>query len=518
MKSRTENSIRNSTVALTGQAITILMSFLVRTAFIKLLDVSYLGINGLFSNILSLLSLSELGFATAITYALYEPIANDNREKITALMRLFKKVYWCVGVFVFIVGCLFIPWLDFFVGDTSQLPEGLPALWVIYILFLSDTAVSYFFTYKRTLVIASQNGHINTLNTLMFNVIKNVTQLITLLFWKSYLFYLLIQIICTVSSNVLISRKADRLFPYLNQYKTAKLDSATLSRIKKNVFGMSSHKLGAVIVNGTDNILITRFAGIVTTGIYSNYYLLTSTIRTMYLQCLSPITASVGNLLAEANAEKIKTHFYNVFFVNAYIAIFSTTCLSSLMSPFISLMWGTQYTLDRIMVYAISLNFYLSCMRTTLSIFMDADGLFWELRWKSVVESIVNLVASIIFAGPLKLGLLGVILGTTVSTVVTNLWWEPYEIYKHILNERLSAYFIQYLRYTAILLLSIVASSVICNSMEDTLIMFMVKCIVAFSVPNIIFFLACRRCDEYVFFASMARKLFGKIIKGRRRV
>ena len=194
MKSRTDNTIRNTVVELIGQVTMILLTFIVRTIFIKFLDISYLGINGLFSNILSVLSFAELGFGTAITYALYKPIAKNDKLQIVLLMKFYKKVYKTVGSLVFLLGISLTPFLNFFINDIKKLPDNLPPIMLIYLLYLLNSVLSYFFNYKRTLIIASQNGYLNTINTVLFNIIQNILQAIVLIFWKNYILYLLIQI------------------------------------------------------------------------------------------------------------------------------------------------------------------------------------------------------------------------------------------------------------------------------------------------------------------------------------
>ena len=258
MKSRIDNSIRNTTFAIIGQIGTIVLSFLTRTIFIACLGASYLGINGLFTNILSVLSFAELGFGTAIVYALYKPLAENNQKEVAAYMNFYALVYRFVGIFIFVGGLALVPFLSYFIGDTSEIPSDIPPLWVIYILYLLNSSASYFFNYKRSLITASQNGHIDSLNTLIFTFIRNIFQIVGLIVWRSFVFYLVVQIICTLLGNIAISLRANRLFPYLSKYKKEQLDSDSLHLIIRNVIAMACHKLGSVIVSGTDNIIISK--------------------------------------------------------------------------------------------------------------------------------------------------------------------------------------------------------------------------------------------------------------------
>ena len=254
---RTNKSFRNSAYALVVQGITVLLNFAIRTVFIKTLSVAYLGLNGLFTNILNVLSFAELGFGTAIVYAMYKPIAQNDTKKISAYMNYFKIVYRIVGVTILIVGFFLIPNLDFFISDTAEIPAGAPDLMLIYILYLVNSAVSYFFNYKRSLIVATQNGYIDSRNQLEFNFLKCAVQFLILVFFRSYLGYLVVQIACTLLGNIAISVKANKMFPYLKEYKKAELNREEKRSLAKNVVAMSFHKLGSVVVSGVDNISVS---------------------------------------------------------------------------------------------------------------------------------------------------------------------------------------------------------------------------------------------------------------------
>lgn len=515
MGSRIDNSIRNTTFALIGQISTILLSFITRTVFINCLGAGYLGINGLFTNILSVLSFAELGFGTAIIYALYKPLAEKNEKQVAALMHFYASIYRAIGIFIFFAGICLIPYLEFFIGDISEIPSDLPPLSVVYILYLLNSAVSYFFNYKRSLVTASQNGHIDSINTLAVNVVRNILQIIILLLWNAFIPYLLIQILCTLAGNILILFKADKIFPYLKKYKNARLKKNEVHSIIKNVLAMACHKLGSVIVSGTDNILISKFVGVIATGYYSNYTLLTSTVRTFYIQIFTPITASVGNFVAEKDRNESYDFFNKLFFVNAYIAVFCTSCLTTLINPFISLLWGEEYIFDFLTVSFIMLNFYLTCMRQSACIYIDTNGLFWQVKWKSVFEALINLVASVILAGYFQMGILGVVIGTTISTLLTNFWWEPFVVYKYAFDKKISDYFIRYAGFFVSCIISILLCFFIESFLPNGIIGFLIMCVVSVVIPNFIIAIFYARSIEYKYVKSIASNLISKILVKR---
>lgn len=509
---RTKKSLRNSGYALIVQAITVLLNFAIRTVFIKTLSVAYLGLNGLFTNIINVLSFAELGFGTAIIYAMYKPIAENDEKKISAYMNYFKAVYKIVGTLILIVGLCLVPNIDYFISDTAEIPVGAPSLALVYILYLVNTAASYFFNYKRSLIVATQNGYIDSRNQLEFNFLKFGIQFFILMIFKSYLGYLIIQIVCTILGNIAISIKADRLFPYLNEYRNEKLNREEKQSLAKNVIAMSFHKLGSVVVSGVDNILISKFVGIVAMGCYSNYTLLTATIKTVFVQIMTPITASVGNFVAEKSKNDSYFFFHKLFFINAYGAIFCSSCLMALSNPFIELFWGKQYLFDNSVVLLLLFNFYIDRMRQASQIYIDTNGLFWPIKWKSFVEAVVNLIASLMLLVIFDLGIRGIILGTLISNFTTNFWWEPYAVYKYSFNRNLMDYFVRHAKYTLALVVSVMISMVTISFLPIGIFMFVIKCFIAVSVPNIVMYFMFRNSTEYECFKAILKKIMTKFM------
>jgi O-antigen/teichoic acid export membrane protein len=441
MNSRTSNSIRNSVIAMFSQLLSIILSFITRTIFIKTLGANYLGVNGLFTGILSMLTLAEMGFGTAIVYEMYKPLAKKDEKIVSALMNMYANVYQIIGVVIGLIGILIIPFLNYLIKGNPNIPH----LEFIYLLFLLNSVVSYFFTYKRSIIIANQDGYIDNLNTITFLIIQNVFQMLILIFTKQYILYLLIQIISTLLSNIFITRKADKLFPYLKQYKNERVDKVTKHNITKNVIAMISSKLGSVVVSGTDNLLISSFIGIYSVGLYSNYVLIVNTVKGIIMQLLNAVTASVGNLTATEDEEKAYLIFERVYFINFSITYFCTILIFVLINPLINIWIGNHYLLDFRIVLIVVINFYVVQMRQPAIIFINTYGLFWMIKWKSIVEALINLVASLILLGPLKMGVLGVLLGTLISNICTNVWWEPYVTFKYGFKVNLRKYFIMYI-------------------------------------------------------------------------
>ena len=511
MSTRTTNSIKNSAAALIGQMVTIILNFGVRTIFIKTLGASYLGINGLFTYILSVLSFAEIGFGTAIIYAMYAPIALKEEENIAKLMNYYAKVYKAIGTFIFLVGLLLIPFLYSFISDTSEIPKELPSLWIVYLLYLLNTSLSYFFNYKRSLVIASQNGRIDSLNQLYFNTIKSVLQIVVLFVFHDFLSFLLIQVICTLLGNYSISRKADKLFPFLDLHRDKEIDDIDKRKLKKNVFAMSFSKLGSVVITGVDNLLISKFVGIIAIGLYSNYLLITNTIRILFIQILSPITASVGSLVVEKSNTDSYVFFKKLFFINAYIAICCFVALSTLMNPFISLIWGENYVFSSSLTFLIAFNFYLDRMRTSSQIFIDAKGLFWHIKWRSVFEAVINLSLSLYFLIVLDWGVMSVVVATIISNLTINMWWEPYVVFKYGFEKRISNYYIWIIKYTIVLGFSYLCTIYLHSFITEVYLKgFLAKSLVSILIPNIVIVLFYHKTLEFNYSFNLFKKIINR--------
>lgn len=444
---RTENSIKNLMYAFGGQAIGIIVNLITRFVFIQFLAQEYLGIDGLFTNILSILSLVELGIGPAMTFSLYKPLAQKDERKIGALMNLYKNSYNVVGVLIIVIGLAITPLLPMFINQMPNISE----INVIYILFVLNSGFSYFYAYKRSLIIADQKKYVATFYRYLFFVILNICQIVILILTKNYVLFLVAQILFTVIENIAISKKTQKLYPFLKEHKKEKLEKQTKKEISKNILAMTIHKIGGVVVKSTDNIILSKFVGLTPVAIYSNYYLIINAVNTVLMQVFNSITASVGNLNVTENKKKLNEVFEKVFFVNFWIYSFSSICLYILFNHFITIWVGESYLFSISIVTIIVINFYITGMRNTVLTYRDALGLYWQDRYKAIFESIINIIASIVLVK--KYGTFGVFLGTFISSVTTCLWVEPYVLYKYGLKERVSNYFLKYFIYTIVFLI-----------------------------------------------------------------
>ncbi|MCI8471344.1 MAG: oligosaccharide flippase family protein [Clostridia bacterium] len=508
---RTENSIKNLIYAFVGQAIGIVVSLITRFIFIRFLSQEYLGIDGLFTNILSILSLVELGIGPAMTFSLYKPLAEKDEKKISALMNLYKNSYNIVGGLIIVIGILIMPLLPLFINEMPNINNTN----AIYILFVLNSGFSYFYAYKRSLIIADQKKYVATFYRYLFYVILNICQIIILIITKNYILFLVLQILFTVIENIAISKKTHKLYPFLKNNKKEKVEKKTRKEISKNMTAMTIHKIGGVVVKSTDNIILSKFVGLTQVAIYSNYYLIINAVNTVLMQVFNSITASVGNLNVTGSKKKLKEVFDKVFFVNFWIYSVSSICLYILLNHFIKLWVGENYLFSWEIITIIVINFYLTGMRNTVLTYRDALGLYWQDRYKAIFESIINIIASIVLVKIFDT--FGVFLGTFISSVTTCLWIEPYILYKYGLKEKVSKYFLKFFVYTVIFIIV----GLITYSVSNFLIQIQTiggllgKIIICILIPNILYICIFAKTREFSYYQDMLKNIFEKFMHNK---
>lgn len=504
-KSRTEHSVQNTTVALISRLTAIFMGYVLRVVFTHTLSESYVGVNGLFLDIINVLSLSEMGIGTAITYALYRPIAEEDIEKQKSLMKLFAGFYRIVALIVTVAGLAILPFMDIIIKDYRSVEH----LTFIYLLYLFNTICSYLLIYKKTLMDAHQLNYIGTFYQTMSWVLQDVLQILVLIFTKNFILFLVINILTTVICNICISVRADRLYPYLRDKQVSPLPKEEKKEIFQNIRAMLMHKVGTVIVNNTDNLILSAFTGLINVGSYSNYYLVIGSVRQLSTQVFQGITASVGNLGVTEKKEHVKRVFEASFFLGQWMYGVAVICLYELINPFVELSFGKQYLFSNDVVLILCINFFVNGMRNAALIFRDSLGLFWHDRYKAIAEALLNLIISIVLVK--QMGVLGVFLGTLVSMLATSVWVEPYVLYKYEFQMSCVGYFVRYLIYVLVIGAAWLGTDVLCAKITGGCAAILIgRMIVSVLVPNLIFLAVYARTAEFTFLMGKAKQLLKK--------
>ncbi len=481
--SRTKNSAINATVAIVSKIIYIVLSFICKTIFIKTLGTEYLGVNGLFTNILTILSFAELGIGSAIIFKLYKPIANENKERVKTLVHFYKKAYYAIGIFILIVGLLIVPVLGIIVKDAPNIKENISG---IYVLFLINTSISYFFTHKKSIITGHQKEYIINLITLVVTIIQNILQIIFLLLTHNYIVYLLLQIGATILDNVIAGIFANKMYPYIKEKNYTKIDKEEQKSIFNDVKSLLLYKLGYTLSNGTDNIIISFFSGVTAVGLLSNYTTITTAITSLTSSLFNGITASIGNLNTIDDNKKKEKIFYQILLVSFYIYGFVAICFTILANKFVNIWLGENFLLSFDIVIIIGLNIYIDGMRYVGGAYRNTMGIFKNGRFIPLISSIVNIILSILLAK--KLGMFGVLFATFITRFCISTWFDPIYIHRHKFKTTSLKFVFTYMYYLLVLVIVFLIGNEVNSLIKlEGVLGFMVSAIVVAVLTVILF-------------------------------
>lgn len=478
--SRSINSSKNMIMGFLNKTVSMLLVFVSKTIFIKVFGVEILGINGLFTNVLQILCLADLGFATAMTYSYYKPIAENDIKKIAALNQFYKKVYIAIAVGMTVIGVALIPFLKHIINLEGEVEN----LYLFYILTLANTVVSYLFVYKTTVLYAHQEQYIVSKYTMLINMLFIVVQIAFMLVFKNYILYLVTTIVFTLITNGYISHVADKRYPFIKEKNPLSKDD------KKDIFdnlkSVFLYKVSNVLLNSTDNIIISKMISTIAVGYYSNYWTVINMI-TGYVQiAFNSLTASIGNVMAKESAQKQFDVFKTVQVASSWFSIVLSSCVYVLINDFIVIWIGEEFLLDNLTVIAIGVNFFLTCALNPIWTFREAAGIYKKTKYIMVVCALTNVVLSIVMGK--AIGLAGVIFASAISRLVTYVWYEPIILFKGYFKKSPLSFFASFFA-SAILTLATTGILVIVTNLIhlDGIIGFVVKGVVCFAIANVVF-------------------------------
>ena len=423
--SRLGNTLRNFKFGAAAQLVVTLLGFVSRTVFIRVLGMEYSGVNGLYTSILDVLSLTELGLADVVIYSLYKPLAEGDTDRLAALMGYYKVIYRYIAMAVGAIGLCLVPFLGVLVK--SQIDRFHLVLY--YLMFLANSVCSYLLVYKASIIQADQKRYLISKYNMLFKLLATLLQIVLLLVLRNFTVYLSIQIGMTVVNNLYVSRKADRLYPCLREKR--ELPKEEKKAIFRDVRHMFSYKAGGQLLTGTDNLYISSMISTATVGIYDNYTMIQTMVVTAFTNTLNQaVLGSIGNLNA-TGTQKQKKRIFDVYsLVFSWITTFCALSLLALYNPFIRIWAGEDWLLPMSTVAVICLNYFLPNVLTPVWSYRNTTGLFRETRDILLYAAGINLVLSY-FMG-LRWGLTGILAATAVSRVLTSFWYEPYLLHKRI--------------------------------------------------------------------------------------
>lgn len=410
-KSRLQNSVRNVSVGMLVTVINTVVSFVTRTALIKTLGKEVLGLNGLFTEVISMLSLAELGVGVAIIYSLYKPISENDEKKISQLMGLYRTAYNAICFATLFLGLIILPFIDKLITDIDF---PLSYIRLVFFLFVIKTATTYLFSYKTALLNADQKQYLVSLTTAVVKVIMTVILVIELVVLKNYIVFLLLSITQSLITNIILSKYVDKIYPFIDYHD--KLDANERKQIFSNIKNIFLKKVSSVITNSTDNILISTMVSTIQVGYYSNYVMIYNVVRTLNQQFTNGLAASIGNLSVTADADHCIEVLKRLTYLFFAFGMIMTSGLMGAITPFIMIWIGEEYVMMNSVVYTTIFVLFLEICSVPLWQFLEVSGLFKQDKYIGVLGSTVNLIVSVLLA--LKYGMVGIFIGTICTRII----------------------------------------------------------------------------------------------------
>ena len=491
---RKKNATRNIIFGTCLKLYQIVVPFLMRTIMIYFMGVQYLGLNSLFTSVLQVLNLAELGVGSAMVYSMYKPVAEHDNNTICALMGLYRKYYRIIGMVVLAAGCVIIPFVPHLIK--SDVPEGIN-IYVLYVMNLLATVFTYWlYAYKNSILQAYQRNDIVSKVTIITDTIKYILQIFTIVFLKNYYMYVLVLILLQIASNIITAAVVTRMYP---EYRCkGSLPKEEVAQINSRIRDLFTSKIGAVIVNSADTVVISAFLGLTVLAIYQNYFFIISSVIAFIAVVFNSCTAGIGNSIIVETKEKNYNDFKKFTFLIAWIAGFCTVCIVCLMQPFMNIwMNGNEKLMLGISeVVCFCIYFFVYEIQQLLLTYKDAAGMWHEDKYRPLVTALTNLALNIIMVQ--FFGLYGVLLSTVISIIFIGMPWLFYNLFTVLFKRNAAKYVIRVVYYTVITIVISIITYSVCSLVPFTGIAeLIVKLIICIIVPNLLFFATLFKFEEF---------------------
>ena len=501
---RTKNATKNIVFGTILKLYQIIVPFLMRTAMIYLLGVEYLGLNSLFTSILQVLNLAELGIGTAMTFSMYKPIAKDDSVTICALMKLYKIYYRIIGAVILSLGLILCPFIP------KLIKSGVPAdmnVYVLYLLNLSATVLSYWlFAYKNCLLQAHQRSDVVSKITLIINTIQYLLQFLLLFIFRNYYYYVIMLLLGQIAINVTTAYKANKMYP--NYKPKGELPKTAIKDINNRVKDLFTSKVGGVIINSADSIVISSFLGLTVLAIYQNYYYILTAIIGIIGVIFYSCTAGIGNSIVTETKEKNYNDLKKFTFIITWLAGFCSCALLCLYQTFMKIWVGKDLLLDFSCVICLVAYYYIYEINSLLNLYKDAAGIWHKDRYRPLVTALANLALNLVLVN--YIGIYGVLLSTVITMLGIGMPWIIHNLFSEIFKINSKEYVIKLLKYLLITIIVVILTYLACSFIKgDSIISLIIKAIICFAVSNILFYLIYRKFPEM----SDTQELVKKILK-----
>ena len=501
---RIQHTIKNIVFGYIGNLSTTVLGFILRTVFIMKLDETLLGVNGLYTGVLSMLSMAELGIGTALNFSLYAPVAQKNYEKIKSYMQFYKKAYRIIGLIVAVLGIILIPFLKYFIKNPGD--YGIQELTIYYLIFLFNTVSTYFVSYKYSLVNAEQKNYIQTNILTVTKLATTILQLIVLVTTSNFLLYLLTAAAVELLQKIWANNYLNKRYPYLLDKDMIPLGKEETKEIWDKTKALLCLKVGDIARLQTDSLIISSFIQVAVVGIVDNYNMVINSIQNFVLVIFNSAISSFGNLIATESKQKQYELFKVYRFVANWIYGLSAIGFYVLLTPLVVDLWlGEKWLLGANIIALIVLDYYFKGDRVVMMNFRTAAGVFEQDKFLPLIQGGVNLVISIVLVQ--KIGLIGVYIGTVVSGLIANVSRPPI-VYRVCFDRKSKEYFIDTAKYLLVMAVILVVVLPLSNLLLNkvTLVSFVLTGVMIVVVYNVIFLLAFCKTGEFRYMYDMVMR------------
>jgi O-antigen/teichoic acid export membrane protein len=501
---RVKKAKKNVVYGIITYVFLMILTFVSRKVFINVLGQDMAGLQGVLLNILSFLNLVESGVGMAIMFSLYKPFAEDDRGQIKSILTLYSRIYKFCGIVLLILGIILSNYLGIFVKGQLDLDY----VKICFLLYIIDTTITYFFSYKTCVLYASQNGYIISLWDFNFKAIRYVVQILVLFVYKSFFVFILIQLVTNIFYLITINYIINKKFPWISKVKATSIEGK--DNIIRNIKALFIHKIGSFVVFSTDNLLISYFLDLKTAGLFVNYNMILSFCSNFTNKIFDGINASIGNLLAEKNSEKAYEVFKKIFFFNFWLSSFICIALYNTVDSFVALWLGEEFILDNTVVIVLLLNLYITTMRMSVDRFKESGGLYYADRYAPFFEVIINLIFSIILVK--KIGLAGVFIGTLISNLSVIFWVKPKIVFNQVFNKSFLQYLSDYLKYLFFGIIAFLVTRTVYYfiSFNNGISGFLLNCILNVILVNGTYLIIFHKSEEFLYYKNMILKKLGR--------
>lgn len=430
---KSKRALLNVIINTVAQILNIVLAFVVRRTFSRMLGDEVLGLNSLFSSILAFLTLSELGIGTSISMCLFKPLAESDEEKIAAYMQLLKKIYIVIGFVIMVAGAICSPFLKYLVNGNFEIRFLITSFG----LYVFSTAITYFYSYKKILLGADQKNYIVSAANLVYKIVINVAQYLVLVLTRNYQVFLVVAIICNFTENCVTSYICDQHYPYIGKYHV-KLTQEEKRDIMSKIKGMLSYKISNYMIEGTDNIILSAVLGTVFVAYYNNYYLIINMLYAVFACVATSSVAGLGNILY-TDKKTLKFAFSKLLLVQHFVYSFSTTAFAILATDFVKEFFGEKSILPQTVVLLMVAVYYIKGYSQAIESVRNCAGEYQKDKYLNLFIALLNVIISIL--GAIYCGIAGILIGTLVCYIIKEIIVVPNIVFSNIIVGQKRWYF-----------------------------------------------------------------------------